>query len=112
MSPLVGQVSNALNQPAIIIQAWPPEQQLAGALQGPDSFNETIQYIQAMPSLFTEASFFSLSWRRFAEGELKMAENRGSRQACAGAKASSGGAAGCEEKNPEPALHPARHAEL
>lgn len=48
------QISEELGQPAIIIQAWPPEQQLAGALQGVDGYNETIQYIQAMPSLFTE----------------------------------------------------------
>lgn len=48
------QVSSSLNKPLIIIQAWPAEQQLAGVLNGEDGFNETIQYLQAMPSLFTE----------------------------------------------------------
>ena len=50
------QVSTAFNQPTIILQVFPPEQQLAGVLNGAEGVNETIQYIQAMPSLFTQVS--------------------------------------------------------
>ena len=51
------QVSTVFNQPTIILQAFPPEQQLAGVLNGTEgALNETIQYIQAMPSLFTQVN--------------------------------------------------------
>ena len=50
------QVSTAFSQPTIILQVFPPEQQLAGVLNGAGGVNETMQYIQAMPSLFTQVS--------------------------------------------------------
>lgn len=49
----VMQINEAFNNPLIIIQGWPADQQIAGALTGADSVNETLQYMQALPSLGT-----------------------------------------------------------
>jgi hypothetical protein len=51
------QVSDTLNKPTIILQAWPAEQQLAGVMNGEEGINETMQYLQGMPSLFSQVSF-------------------------------------------------------
>jgi len=55
------QVSVTFNQPTIILQSWPAEQQLAGAMKSEDGINETMQYLQAMPSLFSQVSCPSLT---------------------------------------------------
>ena len=59
------QISETFNEPRIIIQAWPANQQLAGVLDGDDGVSETVQYLLAMPSLCkTVRSFLTHLSRR------------------------------------------------
>ena len=47
-------MSTAFGRPAIALLAWPEEQQLANVLNGEDGVNQTMQYLQAMPALFSQ----------------------------------------------------------
>ena len=62
------QVSVALGRPAIVLQSWPKEQQLANVMNGEDGINQTMQYLEAMPALFSQVSYKALHTRLNLEG--------------------------------------------
>lgn len=65
------QISETYQEPTIILMVWPPKQQLAGAQNGTKGINETVQYMQGMPSLYTQVSAATESHTSLSHCEQK-----------------------------------------